>query len=441
MAIGMYPEGFYRMEDDEYVSRGSGVISDNVNPSIEFLIDRNLPVKANNAYWGSAHRHGQILAGADVIMSINGTEYDDMGYLKPTLSICNGYTGSATESNGVVRTVSKPVGTLLQHAYNYMNDRLVDINRPSINRGQTIAVPYLKDPYLADQVWVGAAVGGSGSTVGTGNNTVGQAYSSDYRLSTDYLLSAGDLVQSDHNGHFMKYIPLTDTVANFALSERKIVGQVMYVEELPMRGLLQYVMYKADPTMFSMYDYSRPYNQPTFGGKDGRSFMAPDKGMFPNNYGAIDLYKWPEHLKDGMGLPGLTDGSRIASTDATEVVTNVAITSSVHTITLTYGPIARSEQGSVNPSSVTDGPSKLTCKWSSANNGSYDVTLREGVDFTVDRYTKVVTIRSNRGASLAATDDYTFTYTYLNSQKFGVPTNADWKGSCGLVYITTFFNR
>jgi len=447
MAIGQYPEGAYRLQSDDWTTRGSGRVSDYINPAVELLIDRRLPVKAYNNFWGSFARPGQILAGVDLIMSIARMEQDEMGYHKPVLTICNGSGLPVTEPNGYVRAASaNPVGTLFQHAYNYIDDRLLDRLRPAIDRGQYLMVPLVKDPYYADKVWVGCATGGSGTTQApTGEtNLVGQAYSADYRLGAPYALQVGDYVQSDHMGHFIKYIPDDTSAATLAVSEKQKIGQVLYIEEIPMRGLLQTVMLKATNgirRMYGDYDYMQPYPIPY--GKDPRAFLQNDKSFWPTNYGEIDEYGWPSHLKDFMGIPGLTDGVRMAQETATETFANVAITNSQHVITTTNKPLARSEAGSVNPNAAEPNPTKLVVEFDALSNGftSGVVTLKENRDYKVNRHTGVVIIMSNNGTALAATDDYRFTYVYLNNQTYGIPTNADWKGSVGLAYICTFFNK
>ncbi len=447
MAIGQYPEGAYRLQTEDWVTRGSGRVSGSVNPSVELLIDRKLPVRAHNNFFGSFARPGQILAGVDMIMSIAGMEQDEMGYHKPVLTICNGTSLSVTESNGYVRPANMhPVGNLFQHAYNYIDDRLIDRLRPAIDRSQYLMVPLIKDPYYADSVWTGAAVGGSGTTMAPrgATNSVGQAYNVDYRLNVAYDLRVGDYVQSDHMGHFMKWIPDDTSAATLAASEIQKIGQVLYIENIPMRGLLQTVMLKATNGMRRMYgdyDYMQPYPVPY--GKDPRAFLQNDKSFWPTNYGEIDEYGWPSHLKDFMGIPGLTDGVRMVQEVTTEVFSNVAVTNSQHIITTTNKPIARSEAGAVNPTMVEPSPSKLVIEFDALANGfaSGVVTLKENKDYKVNRHTGVVVIMSNNGAALAATDDYRFTYTWLNNQTFGIPTNADWKGSVGLAYICTFFNK
>ena len=446
MAIGQFPEGAYRLETDDWISRGSGRVSNYLNPAVELLVDRTLPLKAYNRFFGSFARPGRILAGVDLIMAIKGHAADELGYNKPVLTICNGTTKAATDSNGVVRAASmNPVGTIFQHMYDYMDDRLVDRVRPTIDRGQFMVVPYALDPYYGDQIWVGAATGGCGGTSagGANLNACGDAYSADFRVSTNYLLSEGDFVCSDMNGHFIKWIPNTTTAASLAVSLNQRVGQVLYIESVPMRGLLQTVMLKAAnglKRMYSDYDQMQPYPVPY--GKDARAFLQNDKSFWPTSYGEIDEYGWPSQLKDFMGIPGLTDGVRMVATSATEDKTDVAIDANAyHQIQLTNYPIQRSEAGAVNPDPLNPYPSRLVVDWDSADNLTYTTTLKEQIDYTVNRHTGHVTILANSGAACTAIDNYRFTYVYLKDQKFGVPTNVDWQGSVGLAYICTNFNK
>jgi len=456
MAIGQYPEGAYGMfQDEQFITRGSARISGNINPAIEWLVDESLPVRHFNKFWGEYFRDGEILIGSDVIVSIARQEPDELGYPKPVLTICNGESANATESNGYVRPADMiPVGTSFQHFYKRLGkDRLVNLIKPSIDRGQVLALPYIQDPYYGDQVWVGAAVGGATTSAGAGTtNRLGVDYGLDARLGAGMVLQAGDYVQSDHMGHFIKWVPDTTSAATLETSLRKKIGQVLYVEELPMRGFLQFVQYKASmgmPRMYSDYDYMQPYPVPN--GRDPRAFLQPDKWWMPNNYGTSATYNYPEHLIDGPGLPGLTDGRRIAEKFASETHNNVAIdaTTGYHIIILQHGPVVRDEEGAVNPSAAHPFPSKLTVTFDPAGT---PVQLKEDVDYVVERYYKDtsgpspvtrarVIIKSNNGVPLAATDDYQIDYYHTEGQQFGVPTQADWQGSVGLVYIATFFNR
>lgn len=453
MAIGQYPEGAYRLQADGWVTRGSGRVSDVVNPAVEWLLDRSLSVKAVNYFSGSFARAGQILAGVDVIASIKGQSKDEMGYNKPVLTICNGLGSSATDANGYVRAANMtPAGTFIQHCYNYYDDRLMDRLRISLDRSQYLMVPYIKDPYYADSTWVGCATGGNlTSAGGAALNPAGAAYNADARIGANFELAVGDYVQSDYCGHFMKWVPDLTSATTLNASLRQKIGQVLYIEEVPMRGLLQTVMLKATNgirRMYSDYDFMQPYPIPS--GQDARTFLQSDKSFWPSNYGEIDEYGWPSHLKDFMGIPGLTDGARMATKDFTEDMTNVALdANSYHTVTLTHHPIARSEEGASNPASMpfnTDpNPSKLTVQADLSGLGTFlaanTITLSEWSDYVVNRNTGVVCIRTNKGTDPAATDAYRFTYKYLHSQVFGIPTNADWQGSVGLVYIATQFNR
>jgi hypothetical protein len=58
--------------------------------------------------------------------------------------------------------------------------------------------------------------------------------------------------------------------------------------------------------------------------------------------------------------------------------------------------------------------------------------LVELVDYTVDRYRGIVYIKT---AGQAGTEQYTITYTSLENQVVGVPSNIDFKGAIGSIRI------
>ena len=448
MPVGLkYPEGAYRVTGDNDITRGSGRISGNMNPSQTFLPDNNLPVLSQNKYFGSKYAEGQVVIGVDTIVSIlSAQQKDEIGFKKPVLTVCNGETSTATDSNGYTRAASmKPIGTSFGHVYRRIPGRLVNWTDPSIDRGQFMCVPLFLDPFKADKCWVGAAVGGSTTSAGGATlNGIGVAYSSDARLGNSMdVRSPGTPLCSDHKGHFRKWVSGTDP-------DIMRIGEVFAFEEMPYSNMLAWTMINENgaPTMFDEFDVQRPYPLPS--GRDLRAFLQVDKSFYGAGSDVDDTYMWPEQVADGNGIAGLTDGSRTAKTTAApETFANQAVNSAgVHVIQLAHSPVCVSERGAVNPDASAPYPSELSIEWDStgantftAGNAANIRTLREGIDYDVNRYNGIVTIKSNYGTGLAATDDYKITYNYMDSKKNGVPTNADWNGCVGLLYVVTYFNR
>lgn len=437
--------GAYRKTEDNYVSRGTGYVCGTVSPSIEYIMDDNLPVLVENPYWGDAHRMGQIIAGVDVFLSMNGEDKNDMGYNTTKLTICNGHpTLAATDSNGMSRAAGMvPYGMASNHCYRRVRGSLVGVLKPNVYRAGVVKFPYIQDPYYADQCWVGCATGGATTSVGSGNNAVGEAYASDYRLGSGMAISLGDRVTIDHMGHVIKYVPVTTSVAAYDASLRSVVGEVIYIEEAPMSGFLQWMMLKAGsgyPRMYDDYDYMLPYPL-NDGSRDSRSFMSPDKNFYGAGYGEIGIYNFPEHLKDGMGMPGLHNSERMYKKSSTETFTNVALNSDgYHELSLSptdadLDHVLRDEIGSVNPSDSNPTPSVVTVTFDPSGT---PVVLRENVDFTVDRFNGTILVKANNGAgALAITDDYEVTYSYISSNiRYGIPTSLDWQGSTGFIYVS-----
>jgi hypothetical protein len=231
------------------------------------------------------------------------------------------------------------------------------------------------------------------------------------------------------------------------------IGQVIMIDRsIPVQGWLQWVMWEwmsmdaqgmGQWEMFNPYDVNAPLQTPdgsagdTTGGTSGtttaqRPDLNAQQNQYPAFYSFNDLVtRFPEQLWDAMGIPGLTDGARMAAVDYSESLgngTQNSYANGINTITLSHKRVAKDGQGATNPTPDHPFPTKMLVY----NNAAATTPLVELVDYYVDRYRGIVYIQT---ANQTGTETYTITYTSLENQVVGVPSNIDFKGSVGAARI------
>lgn len=419
----------YRVDNDTYRTNLKLVISEGSSPSEDFLTDPYLPVLFTNPYHGSYYRPGEVQVSKGTIVGVRASDVGDpgtdlsvmkdyyQGKLRTVLTIANGGT-DATDSNGHVRYANVPCGVAPYNYYRHINDRFYG-NYPSIITREYIELPYITSLTLGAAMKWGCVV----SDGVTGANK----------------LRAGNFCMSDANGHFVKWDGTAYT---------QVVSHILAVDtSIPVQGWLQWVMWDmaqaafnpAQKAAFNPYDLNQPRPTPDTGSDvfdksdlvagDFTKHFMPDT---PDNYGSDSLYRWPEQLWDAMGIPGLTDGQRMAAVDYTEVPAadhkSINATTNVLTIQLLHTRIPKDEQGGVAPTADHPFPSKLLLYKNGAT-----TPLSENIDYKVDRYRGIIYLLSGTQSNPTNVtgDTYSVTYTSQENQIIGVPTNWDFRGSIG----------
>ena len=428
--------GSWQLEDgpnNVFRTQNQLIISDDLIQLAEtFVTDPYLPVQFTYPFSGTYFRPAEVqIAKGTVVAHRVGQPYAkdyDVDFMTPALTIANG--GNTTTVAGpygsYTRQANRPIGIAFKNCYRRLNDRFKG-NYPTITRKSYISLPYFSsNTTLAQSMKWGCAYDNAS-------------------LGGSSVLNMGDHVMSDPNGKVTKW----DTV-----DPLQIIGQVISIDRsIPVQGWLQWVMWEWASTnseggnameMFNPYDINAPLETPdgaagdTINGTSGSNTVArPDLNAQQNQYPAFYAFndlvtRFPEQLWDAMGIPGLTDGARMAAVDYTE--SNLgnglqnSFANSINTITLSHARIAKDAQGATNPTPDHPFPTKMLVY------ATVDLTtpLVELVDYTVDRYRGIVRIVR---PSQTGTETYTFTYTSLENQVVGVPSNIDFKGSVGAARI------
>jgi hypothetical protein len=406
------------------------IVSDDlINLAEVFITDPYLPVQFTYPFAGTYFRPAEVqIAKGTVVAHRAGSPYTkdyDVDFMRPALTIANGGNNVtvATPYGNYQRLANKPIGIAFKNCYKRLNDRFKG-NYPTITRASYITLPYFAgNTALAQSMKWGACYDGSAGT-----------------------LNMGDSVMSDANGKIVKWD---------GVSIEQRIGKALVIDRnVPVQGWLQWVMWEwassaglgqGQNEMFNPYDLNAPLVTPdgaagdtTTGTSGSNTPGRPDLNAVQNQYPAFypfnDLVtRFPEQLFDAMGIPGLTDGARMAAVDYTESVGNGTQnvfngTTGTNQITLNHKRVAKDQQGATNPTPDHPFPTKMLVY----NNADTSTPLVELVDYTVDRYRGIVYI-SKPGQS--GTETYTVTYTSLENQVVGVPSNIDFKGSVGAVRI------
>ena len=388
-----------------------------------FITDPNLPVQFTYPFSGTYFRPAEVqVAKGHVVANRVGQPYAkdyDTGFMLPAMTLANGGTTTTTSTpyGNYTRLGNKPLGIAFKNCYRRMNDRFKG-NYPTIIRKSYIEVPYFgANTALAQSMKWGCAYDGAAGTI-----------------------NMGDFVMSDANGKIVKWDG-TD------INQR--VGQVIFIDRsIPVQGWLQWVMWEWGSTQaetagvqeaYNPYDINSPMETPDGGAGDtvngtsgiitsGRPDLTAVQGQYPAFYSFNDLItRFPEQMWDAMGIPGLTDGARMAAVDYTETPT-VSFNLGVNTLNLAHKRIARDGQGAINPTPDHPFPTKMLVY----NNADLTTPLVELRDYKVDRYRGIVYITM---PGLTGSEAYTVTYTSLENQVVGVPSNIDFKGSIGGIRI------
>jgi hypothetical protein len=234
---------------------------------------------------------------------------------------------------------------------------------------------------------------------------------------------------------------------------RQRIGQVLNIDRsIPVQGWLQWVMWewmsadeqgRGQMEMFNPYDSNAPLETPdgtvgdtVLGTRGMNTPQRPDLNAQQNQYPAFYAFndlvtRFPEQLWDAMGIPGMTDGARMAAVDYTETVgngTQNVFANAINTIQLNHKRVAKDGQGATNPTPDHPFPTKMLVY----NTVDLSTPYVELVDYTVDRYRGIVKILR---PGQTGTETYAITYTSLENQVVGVPSNIDFKGSVGEIRI------
>jgi hypothetical protein len=411
------------------------IISDDLKQIAEvFITDPYLPVQFTYPFSGTYFRPAEVqIPKGTVVAHRYGAPYAkdyDVDFMAPCLTIANG--GTTTTVTGpygsYTRTANVPIGIAFKNCYRRLNDRFKG-NYPTITRKSYISLPYFSSNASLAQsmkwgcVYDNAALGGNS------------------------VLNMGDHVMSDPNGKVTKWDQSLDTETT------QKIGQVIMIDRsIPVQGWLQWVMWEwmsmdaqgmGQWEMFNPYDVNAPLQTPdgsagdTTGGTSGtttaqRPDLNAQQNQYPAFYSFNDLVtRFPEQLWDAMGIPGLTDGARMAAVDYSESLgngTQNSYANGINTITLSHKRVAKDGQGATNPTPDHPFPTKMLVY----NNAAATTPLVELVDYYVDRYRGIVYIQT---ANQTGTETYTITYTSLENQVVGVPSNIDFKGSVGAARI------
>ena len=426
--------GSWMLEDgpnNVYRTQNQLILSDNMTNIGEFFItDPSLPVQFTYPFYGTYFRPGEVqIPKGTVVAHRAGAPYTTdyvTDFMAPCLTVANG--GNAASTVGPYGTYNRsanvPLGVTFKNCYRRLNDRFRG-NYPTIVRKSYISLPYFgSNTALATSMkWGCAYDGGAGA------------------------INLGDRVMSDANGKLIKWD---------GVSRDQIVGQVITIDRsIPVQGWLQWVMWEwmsqaketmGQGEMFNPYDINAPLETPDGGAGDttsgtrgtttaGRPDLTAIQGQYPAFYAFNDLVtRFPEQLWEAMGIPGMTDGARMAAVDYTEAALGNGTqnvfdsTNVINTITLSHKRIAKDMQGATNPTPDHPFPTKLLVY----NTADLTTPLVENVDYRVDRYRgKVLIIKPGQ----AGTETYTITYTSLENQIVGVPSNIDFKGAVGSIRI------
>jgi hypothetical protein len=425
--------GSWILEDgpnNVYRTQNQLIISDDLHNIAEvFITDPYLPVQFTYPFAGTYFRPAEVqIPKGTVVAHRAGNPYTkdyDVDFMAPCLTIANGGSSATTNTpyGSYTRSANTPIGIAFKNCYRRLNDRFKG-NYPTVTRKSYISLPYFgSNTTLATSMKWGACYDGANGTI-----------------------NMGDYVESDANGKVIKWDGTT-------LNQR--IGQVLMIDRsIPVQGWLQWVMWEwmsrdaetmGQQEMFNPYDVNAPLEVPDSALGDtttgtvgtttsGRPDLTAQQGQYPAFYAFNDLVtRFPEQLWDAMGIPGLTDGARMAAVDFTENVGNGTqnaynSTTGVNVITLSHKRVAKDAQGATNPTPDHPFPTKMLVY----NNANTTTPLVELVDYRVDRYRGIVYVLT---AGQTGTETYTVTYTSLENQVVGVPSNIDFKGAVGAIRI------
>jgi hypothetical protein len=406
------------------------VVSDDLHNLAEvFITDPNLPVQFTYPFAGTYFRPAEVqIAKGTVVAHRAGNPYAkdyDVDFMAPCLTIANGGTSATVTGpyGNYTRSANVPIGIAFKNCYRRLNDRFKG-NYPTVTRASYISLPYFgSNSTLAQSMKWGCAYDGGAGTI-----------------------NMGDYVMSDANGKIVKWD---------GVDIKQKIGQAIVIDRsVPVQGWLQWVMWEwmssASETMgqmemFNPYDINAPLETPDSAAGDtvngtsgtitsGRPDLSAQQGQYPAFYAFNDLVtRFPEQFWDAMGIPGMTDGARMAAVDYTETVGNGTqntfdSVNVVNKIQLNHKRVAKDAQGATNPTPDHPFPTKMLVYLST----NTTTPLVELVDYTVDRYRGIVYIKT---AGQAGTEQYTITYTSLENQVVGVPSNIDFKGAIGSIRI------
>jgi hypothetical protein len=425
----LFPRGgSWQLEDganNVFRTQNSLVITDELHNFAEtFIVDPYLPVQFTYPFAGTYFRPAEVqVAKGTVVSHRAGTPYAkdyDTDFMTTCITIANGgyTTTTQTPYGNYQRLANKPIGIAYKNCFKRLNDRFKG-NYPTVTRTSYIELPYFgPNSALAQGMKWGSVYDGTGSAI-----------------------NPGDHLMSDPNGKIIKWD---------GVSIEQIIGKAIVIDRnMPVQGWLQWVMWEwsamngemgGQQEMFNPYDINSPLMTPDGGAGDtvlgttgSVTAARPDLNSQQNQYPPIYQYndlvtRFPEQLWDAMGIPGLTDGARMAAVDYTENVGNGTqntfnATTGINQIQLNHKRIARDMQGATNPSPDHPFPTKLLVY------GSDPTTpLTENVDYNLDRYRGIVYITR---ANQTGTETYAITYTSLENQIVGVPSKIDFQGVIG----------
>lgn len=374
------------------------------SPAEEFVVDPRLKRLFQYHFGGDGHvviPKGRVVA----IATDNGQGFkkgqlpsDKTGKLKPVLTIANGgkeVDRISRDGRSYKTAPNKPIGVSAAIVYEEMLD---GFNRmfPSIENEKYIELPYLPRKADADMLEWGVVYDAEGSAALKHGDYVmsdeaGRVIKADFEKLEADILAAADLEA------------LKVLMAEKVRIEQQVIGQVWAIEtELPVEGFLQWVGWTEDQMKNDdnrNLTGARPEDR---GQGDGNFPGYPFEKTYMNFDTRSNKY-YPQ------GIPGLTNGSNIEVEYTDELVGYVnAAQEGRHDFRVERSPI-------VIGSAVF----------------KYGTDVIEPIFLDVTNGRVAFDVPKNTTATPKA-----ITVTYkATGQIPGVPTNADFKGSAGLVRI------
>lgn len=276
-------------------------VSDGIAPAQKWLVDNRLPV---SFVYGFAAGVNQMVLGKGLVVSVDPLKYQkdfETQKMHSVLTVANGgkdvvldgtgktwVEGTYVEGN-LSRPANKPIGVLFSNIMKKVDDQFNGM-APTV-----ITEKYIKLPLFSDAAH--ALLNPWGSAYGT--------------------ILPGDSVKSDLNGRFVKWTPETITVEQTTGavtvtgdSVEQKVGQVLAIaKDLVPEGAAVWATWALGDRENS--DYFNPME-----GVEANNLGYPGY-PYDKSHGYNELNKtnprMPAEFDIARGIPGLTDGSRVAS--------------------------------------------------------------------------------------------------------------------------------
>jgi hypothetical protein len=372
-------------------------------PSGQWMLDQTLAGLFSYPY-AVGRRLSKVVIPKGTIVGVTGRAKDyltgkyrnTLGFASPTVNAI----GVAPYSYFQRFTKDAPAGAETWSSIIAHDEFGADDFQPSITTREFIEVPYLPNPedvftYSTDatpavngmKMMYGCATNGSVDVVGTNTE-----------------LTAGDYVKAGPYGKFVKWVSGVDAA-------QLIVGQVLELDtDMPPLGWLKYV----EP-VYEGRDSARENNVVEPAPADGSTVWDPDY-TYPYTAENMGWNKPGAWKTIGNGIPGLTDGAKMALTSRIQRFTLNANATSLACI---LDPVAKIDEDSLT----------VTLNGTALSTAGTD-------KYAYDKTTQIVTITAE---GVASARDITITYTVDNKSIIGVPASWDFAGSIGVARILLKF--